>query len=56
MAGDDAITETTFAAATGAGGNAEDPATREVLSRLYDLLSDPPVPGIDQLRALALGS
>jgi len=36
--------------------NTEDPATREVLSRLYDLLSDPPMPGIDQLRALALGS
>jgi hypothetical protein len=33
-----------------------DPATRDVLSRLYDLLGDPPMPGIDRLRAIALGS
>lgn len=32
------------------------PAIREVLSRLYDLLGDPPMPGIDRLRAIALGS
>jgi Flp pilus assembly protein TadD len=36
--------------------NVVDPATKEVLSHLYDLLSDPPLPGIDQLRALALGT
>jgi hypothetical protein len=33
-----------------------DPATRDVLSRLYDLLSDPLMPGIDRLRVIALGS
>jgi hypothetical protein len=37
-------------------GNRADPATRELVSRLYDLLSDPPMPGIDQLRAVAFGS
>ena len=33
-----------------------DPAIRDVLSRLYGLLGDPPMPGIDRLRAIALGS
>jgi tetratricopeptide (TPR) repeat protein len=34
-------------------GNRADPATRELAGHLYDLLSDPPMPGIDQLRAIA---
>ena len=33
-----------------------DPAIRDVLTLLYDLLGDPPMPGIDRLRAIALGS
>jgi hypothetical protein len=33
-----------------------DPAVQGVLSRLYDLLGDPPMPGIDRLRAIALGA
>ncbi len=33
-----------------------DPAARDVLSRLYDLLSDPPMPGIGPLRAIAFRS
>lgn len=33
-----------------------DPGARDVLSRLYDLLSDPPMPGIGQLRAIAFRS
>jgi tetratricopeptide (TPR) repeat protein len=33
-----------------------DPASRDILTRLFVLLGDPPVPGIDQLRAIALGS
>jgi tetratricopeptide (TPR) repeat protein len=36
-------------------GYAVDPGVQDVLSRLYDLLSDPPMPGIEQLRAIALG-
>jgi Tfp pilus assembly protein PilF len=32
------------------------PALRDVTSLLYDLVTDPPMPGADQLRALALGS
>jgi hypothetical protein len=34
--------------------NKADPAARKLVSHLYDLLSDPPMPGIDQLRAIAL--
>jgi hypothetical protein len=30
-----------------------DPGATDVLSRLYDLLSDPPMPGIGQLRVIA---
>lgn len=33
-----------------------DPASQDVLRRLYDLLGDPPMPGIDQLRAITFGS
>lgn len=34
--------------------NKADPAVRELVSHLYDLLSDPPMPGVGQLRAIAL--
>jgi hypothetical protein len=34
--------------------NKADPAARELVSHLYDLLSDPPMPGIGQLRAIVL--
>ena len=35
---------------------AADPLIQDVLAPLYDLLGDPPMPGIDRLRAIALGS
>ena len=36
-------------------GYSVDPGVQDVLSALYHLLSEPPMPGIDQLRAVALG-
>jgi hypothetical protein len=37
-------------------GYSVDSGVHDVLSRLYNLLREPPMPGIDQLRAVALGS
>src|ERR1700744_997011 len=33
-----------------------DPAVQDILTRLYGLLGEPPMPGIDELRVIALGS